>query len=118
MKRSGMTSDIFRNLRGVAPDELIEFLALVVSFFPEEFRVRLRQVVDSLPATGDSMEKALEFIQTFGERDWQPGLPSVIVAITDSDHAFAERVWALPMARWHALFFGYRPEQQVRKSGL
>jgi len=54
-----------------------------------------------------AMERTVELLQTLGDRDWQPGVPSIIVPITDANHAFAHSVRALPMARWHALFFGY-----------
>jgi len=55
------------------------------------------------------VEEALKSIGTL--EAWHPGLRSIVVAITDGDHAFSERVSALPMAREYALFFGYKPEE-------
>jgi GTP-binding protein EngB required for normal cell division len=55
--------DVFQNLRGSAPDELLDFLGQVVQFLPDEFRFRLRQVMRALPAEGDNMHRVLELIR-------------------------------------------------------
>jgi GTP-binding protein Era len=55
--------ELFQNLRGVAPKELIDFLSMVVSFFPAEFRFRLREVLSVVPPEGGNMEKVLELIR-------------------------------------------------------
>jgi hypothetical protein len=67
-----------------------------------------------LPITGASIdtkkfqiEETFKLIQVLGDLDWQNGLPSVIVAITDRDHGFSNRLKAQKMAQFHALFFGY-----------
>ncbi len=55
--------DVFANVRRVAPAELLEFLDQVTLLFPEELRYRMKQVVDSLPADGDNMQKILEVVR-------------------------------------------------------
>lgn len=53
------------------------------------------------------VEKTLELIQSLGDLDWQMGLPSIVVAITDGDREFLDKLNAQKMAQFHALSFGY-----------
>ncbi len=55
--------DVFANLRGTAPPELLAFLDQLIMLFPEELRYRLKQVMDSLPRSGDNMQKVLEVVR-------------------------------------------------------
>ncbi|HSR70683.1 MAG TPA: GTP-binding protein [Acidobacteriota bacterium] len=55
--------DVFAKLRQDAPPRLLEFLDQALVFFPEEFRYRLKQVIDTLPEEGDNMQKILEVVR-------------------------------------------------------
>ncbi len=55
--------DVFRNFRGHAADELLDFLNQALLLFPDDFKQRLKQVVDSLPREGDNMQKVLELVR-------------------------------------------------------
>ncbi|HSR53565.1 MAG TPA: GTP-binding protein [Acidobacteriota bacterium] len=55
--------DVFAKLREDAPPRLLEFLDQALVFFPEEFRYRLKQVIDTLPKEGDNMQKILEVVR-------------------------------------------------------
>ncbi len=79
----------------------------------------LLPIVGAIPSVKQSsVEQVLDLLQALGDRDWQQGLPSVIVPITDGDHKFRDLVEFLPLARYHALFFGYKPEERVERLGL
>jgi hypothetical protein len=56
------------------------------------------------------MEKALQSIRALPVKGWEPGMASLLIAITDSDGSFASQVASLPLANQYALFFGYKPE--------
>jgi hypothetical protein len=80
----------------------------------------LPQEVVILPITGANVcqkefaeDTAFDLIQSLGDFDWQQGLPSIIVIITDADHNFLKRLQAQKMAQRHALFFGYDPLEPV-----
>lgn len=55
--------ELFSPLRDWAPPEALDFLSQVLVFFPEEFRFRLKQVLASIPAEGDPMQKVLELVR-------------------------------------------------------
>ena len=57
-----------------------------------------------------NMEKALQSIRALPNKSWEPGMASLLIAITDFDGSFASRVASLPLANQYALFFGYKPE--------
>ena len=57
-------SDPLQNLRGFASQEILEFLRQILLFFPDEFRFRLKQVVEALPREGDNMQKVLELVRS------------------------------------------------------
>ncbi len=66
--------EVFENLRGMAPKELLDFLGQILAFFPPEFRYRLKRVVESLPREGDNMQRVLELVRSqwkdIRSRDW------------------------------------------------
>ncbi len=59
--------DVFAKVRGWAPAEALEFLDQVLLFFPDDFKYRIKQVIDSLPAEADNLDKVLELVR----RQWQ-----------------------------------------------
>ncbi len=69
-----MQTAVFHNIRGFAPNELLNFLEQVVTFFPDHVRTRLHQVVDSLPRDGDNMQRVLELVRSqwrgIQSQDW------------------------------------------------
>lgn len=56
-------TDVFDHLRDNVSPHLLEFLDQAIVLFPEELRYRLKQVLDSLPAEGDNMQKILEVVR-------------------------------------------------------
>ena len=56
--------DVFKNIRGLAPREVIELLEHILLLFPEELRCRLKNVIDSLPSEGDNLQKVLELVRS------------------------------------------------------
>lgn len=56
--------DVFANIRGFAPKELVEFLEHILVLFPEELRYRLKNVIDSLPPQADNLQKVLELVRS------------------------------------------------------
>jgi len=73
-------------------------------------------VIGPLPKwrTAD-IEAALKLLRIVGlEGDgWRPGFPAVIIPTCDSDRVFYQKVCSLPQARFGALFFGYKPEEEI-----
>jgi hypothetical protein len=60
------------------------------------------------------VEKTLLLFHVLPNKGWDPGMPSYLVLITDSDGSFAGQVASLPLARKYALFFGYKPDVDAR----
>lgn len=56
--------DPFKNIRGFAPDELLDLLSRILGFFPEEFRYRVRRVIESVPSEGDNLHKVFELLRS------------------------------------------------------
>lgn len=56
--------DIFSNIRGFAPREILEFLEQISLLLPEELRYRLKQVIEALPPEGDNLQKVLELVRS------------------------------------------------------
>ena len=81
----GTNSDVFARVRGWAPKEALEFLDLVLLFFPDDFKYRIKQVIDSLPTEADNLDKVLELVR----RQWQD---------LQSDEHFQIAVAGLPRA--------------------
>ncbi len=50
-------------LKDLAPHEVLEFLAQILRLFPPEFQHRVKTIIDTLPATGDNMQKILEVVR-------------------------------------------------------
>ena len=83
---SGATNnDVFAKVRGWAPKEALEFLDQVLLFFPDDLKYRIKQVIDSLPAEADNLDKVLELVR----RQWQD---------LQSDEHFQIAVAGLPRA--------------------
>ncbi len=82
---SAQNNDVFAKVRGWAPTEVLEFLDQVLLFFPDDFKYRIKQVVDSLPANADNLDKVLELVR----RQWQD---------LQSDEHFQIAVAGLPRA--------------------
>lgn len=66
--------DVFENLRGLAPKELLDLLTQIAAFLPPQFRYRLKRVVESLPREGDNMQRVLELVRNqwrdIRSQDW------------------------------------------------
>ncbi len=50
-------------LKDLAPHEVLELLAQILRLFPPEFQHRVKTIIDTLPATGDNMQKILEVVR-------------------------------------------------------
>lgn len=57
----------FANLRGLAPAELTDFLTQFLLLFPVEFQERVHRVIETIPASGDTMQRVLEVVRA----QWQ-----------------------------------------------
>ena len=56
--------DVFANIRGFAPREIIVLLEHILLLLPEELRYRLKNVIDSLPPQADNLQKVLELVRS------------------------------------------------------
>ena len=55
--------DVFANIRGWAPPELLTFLDQLLLLLPEEVQYNLKTVIDTLPLDGHSTYKVLEVVR-------------------------------------------------------
>ena len=55
--------DIFRSIRGWAPEPVLELLDQLAFLLPDDIRYRLKTVMDTLPRRGDNMQKVLEVVR-------------------------------------------------------
>lgn len=57
------SDDIFRSIRGWAPEPVLDLLDQLAFLLPEDIRYRLKTVMDTLPRQGDNMQKVLEVVR-------------------------------------------------------
>ena len=79
------TNDVFAKVRGWAPEEVLDFLDQVLLFFPDDFKYRVKQVIDSLPAEAENLDRVLELVR----KQWEE---------LQSDEQFQVAVAGLPRA--------------------
>lgn len=58
-----MSVDVFSQIRGWAPRELLNLLDQLVHFFPQDTRLSLKRVIDSVPPTPDNLTKVYEIVR-------------------------------------------------------
>ncbi len=118
--------DVFRNLRGHASEELLDFLNQALLLFPDDFRQRLRQVVDSLPREGDNMQKVLELVRAqwrdLNSRQWvriavagpnRTGKESLVKAIRKRMTAGSPSIFSIVETPGLEEFLGYQSSRVV-----
>ena len=50
-------------LRNLAPHEALDFLAQILPLFPPEFQHRVKTTIDTLPSSGDNLQRVLEIVR-------------------------------------------------------
>ncbi len=113
--------DVFKNLRGQASPELLDFLNQVLVFFPLDFAYRLKQVVDALPRDGDNMQKVLELVRSqwrdINSQRWvriavtgpnRTGKESLVKAILSRKSPAAASIFTVVETPGLEEFLGYR----------
>jgi uncharacterized protein (DUF697 family)/signal recognition particle receptor subunit beta len=58
-----MSVDVFSQIRDWAPRELLNLLDQFVYFFPQEARLSLKRVIDTVPAAPDNLTKVYEMVR-------------------------------------------------------
>ncbi|MFB3904447.1 MAG: GTP-binding protein [Acidobacteriota bacterium] len=58
-----MSLDVFAQIRAWAPRELLNLLDQFVYFFPQETRLSLKRVIDTVPAAPDNLTKVYEMVR-------------------------------------------------------
>lgn len=53
---------VFANVADLVPADLLDFLEQVASLLPDEFRFRLKRVIDSMPPGEDNLQRILELV--------------------------------------------------------
>lgn len=119
-------NDVFAQIRGWAPAEVLEFLDQVMFLFPDDFKHRIKQVIDSLPAEADNLDKVLELVR----RQWEDlqsdehfqiavaGLPragksSLVRMITANQASGADPIFVPVNLPGLPEFVGYEPAQSL-----
>ena len=62
-RRNTRSSDILANIRGWAPEVVVEFLDQISFLLPRGLKVRLQRVLDCLPSRADNLQRVLELIR-------------------------------------------------------
>ncbi len=57
------SDDIFRSIRGWAPEPVLDLLDQLAFLLPDDIKYRLKTVMDTLPRQGDNMQKVLEVVR-------------------------------------------------------
>ncbi len=118
--------DVFRNFRGHAADELLDFLNQALLLFPDDFKQRLKQVVDSLPREGDNMQKVLELVRAqwrdINSRKWvrivvagptRTGKESLVKAIRSRKVSGSPAIFSIVETPGLEEFLGYQSARVV-----
>lgn len=79
-----MSTDVFAGIRAWAPKELLGLLDQVVYFLPEETRLSLARVVESIPPGPDNLTKVFEIVR--GQWCDLGGLERLKIVITGPAH--------------------------------
>ncbi|HXK59481.1 MAG TPA: GTP-binding protein [Acidobacteriota bacterium] len=74
-----MSLDVFSRIRSWVPKELLNLLDQIVYFFPQETRLSLKRVVDTLPPTPDNVSKVYEMVREQWKDLW--GRDQVNIAV-------------------------------------
>ncbi len=118
--------DAFENLRGLAPQELLDFLEQLLRLLPPEFRYRLKRVIDSLPREGDNMQRVLELVRNqwrdIRSEHWvkiaiagpgQTGKASLLRAIRRKQLEPGEPIFSIVETPGLEEFLGYRSTEST-----
>lgn len=55
--------DLFARVRDLGPPALFDFLERITGVLPDEFKYRLRRVIETLPQEGDNLQRVLELVR-------------------------------------------------------
>ncbi|MFQ5738398.1 MAG: GTP-binding protein [Acidobacteriota bacterium] len=118
--------DIFGKIRGDAPSELLDFFRQLLPFFPDEFKYRLKRVIDALPPEGDNMHKILDLVRSewkdIQSQEWiriavvgpsQTGKTSLVAAIRGKQSGTGAPIFTVVEIPGLDEYLGYERERAV-----
>ncbi|MDA2937301.1 GTP-binding DUF697 domain-containing protein [Acidobacteria bacterium AH-259-A15] len=118
--------DVFVNLRGWVPAELVGFLDQILVLLPDELKYHLKEVIDSLPLEGDHMQKVLELVRSqwrdIQSQDWvqivvvgpaRTGKSSLVRAMSRKQADASQGIFAIVDVQGLDEYLGYEPDRSV-----
>ena len=107
-------------LRDLAPHKALDFLAQILCLFPPEFQHRVTTTIDTLPSSGDNMQRVLEVVRAqwkgIQSRDRvridivgasQTGKTTLLKAIEEGQAPGSPRIFSLVETTGLEEFLGY-----------